>query len=40
MSESVWSTLRLAVTFLGSTTERLALVEQRDLNGLIAEFGL
>ena len=37
MSESIWSTLRLAVTFLGRT-DLVGKVEQRDLDFLLREF--
>lgn len=40
MSESIWSTLRLAVTFVGRQTEVHRLLEQRDLDSLMREFGV
>jgi peroxin-5 len=39
MSESIWSTLRLAVTFVGRQ-ELNKLVDSRDLDGLMSEFGV
>ena len=39
MSESIWSTLRLAVTFVGKQ-ELSKLVDNRDLDGLMREFGV
>ena len=39
MSETVWSTLRLAVTFLGRSS-LIPMLEARNLDGLLAEFGL
>ena len=39
MSESIWSTLRLAVTFVGKQ-ELNKLVDSRDLDGLMSEFGV
>lgn len=40
MSESVWNTLRLATTFLGSSPQIRTMLEQQDLDGLIREFQL
>ena len=39
MSETIWSTLRLAVTFLGRSS-LIPMLEERNLDGLLAEFGL
>lgn len=39
MSDSIWSTLRLAVTFLGRP-ELYRLVEERQLDTLLQEFGV
>ena len=39
MSDSIWSTLRLAITFVGRP-ELHKLVEGRDLDSLMHEFGL
>ena len=39
MSDSIWSTLRLAITFVGKQ-ELNRLVEDRDLNRLMTEFGV
>ena len=39
MSESIWSTVRLAVTFLGRA-DLVGRVEQRDLDFLLREFAV
>ena len=39
MSDSIWSTLRLAVTFVGKS-DLHRLIEARDLDSLMHEFGL
>ncbi len=39
MSESVWSTLRLALTFMGRS-DLLDTVQTRDLDRLLREFGV
>ena len=39
MSEAIWSTLRLAITFLGRSNLILVL-EARNLDALLTEFGL
>ena len=39
MSESIWPTLRLAVTFLGRS-DLLGRIEQRDLDFLLREFAV
>lgn len=39
MSESVWSTLRLAITFHGRN-DLLGLVDARNLDALTKEFGI
>lgn len=39
MSESIWSTLRLAILYMGKEhLSILNLVDARDLNGLMREF--
>ena len=39
MSESIWSTLRMTLTLMGRS-ELISLVEGRDLDRLMTEFGL
>ena len=39
MSESIWSTLRMTLTLMGRS-ELVTLVEGRDLDRLMTEFGL
>lgn len=39
MSESIWSTLRLAVSLMGRT-DLQPLVQNRDLDTLMREFGV
>jgi len=39
MSESIWPTLRMAVTFLGRN-DLLGRIEQRDLDFLLREFAV
>ena len=39
MSETVWSTLRLAITFLGRS-DLIPKLEERNLDHLLNEFGL
>ena len=39
MSEAIWTTLRLAVTFL-DRSDLIPVLEERNLDTLLAEFGL
>lgn len=39
MSDNIWSTLRLAITFLGNH-DLLKHVDARDLDPLLREFGI
>lgn len=39
MSDSIWGTLRIAITFLGRQ-DMQSLLDGRDLDGLLNKFGL
>lgn len=39
MSDQIWSTLRLAISFLGQTN-LIPILEERNLDTLLVEFGL
>ena len=40
MSESIWSTMRLAITLMSQDSALLKHVEDRDLDALLHKFGI